>query len=57
MLPKSEIIIKPNGDSEIRGLEQSNQCFKLSELARSAGKVNKETPIDHPPVHQTVARR
>jgi len=52
MLPNCKIVISPNGDHQIIGLEKTENCHKLSELGRSAGKVKSDVDEDHPPVHQ-----
>lgn len=57
MLPISTIIIKKNGNSEISGEEQSDQCHKLSDLAASAGKVEEDKDKDHTPLYQSVHRK
>lgn len=57
MLPNTKIVISPNGDSVIEGLEKSEQCFKLSELGKKAGKVQSQEDLDHQPVYQTVNRK
>jgi hypothetical protein len=54
MLPKTTIIIGKDGSSRLEGQEKSDQCFKINELARMAGKVESEKPKDHQPVHQDV---
>jgi len=51
------IIVKKDGSSMIEGLEKSDQCFKLSELGRKAGKVIEDSPKDHTPVYQTVSTK
>jgi len=56
-LPKTTIIISPNGDSHIEGEEKTDACSKLNELARQAGKVTKEESKDHTPVYQTVSQK
>jgi len=57
MLPNTQIIISKNGDSRIEGLEKSDQCYKLSELGRSAGKVISDDDKEHQPVYQDVNRK
>lgn len=57
MLPESKIIISPNGDSKIIGLEESDQCHKLSDLGKLAGKVTSDEDEDHQPVYQDVNRK
>lgn len=56
MLPKTTIIIDKNGNSRIIGEEKSDQCFKLTELAKEAGKITNEKEKEHVPVYQTVNR-
>jgi hypothetical protein len=53
-IPKAKIIIKTNGSSFIEGKEKTDDCFKLSELARGVGKVEEDKPKDHTPVYQSV---
>lgn len=57
MLPTTQIVIKPNGDSHIEGMEQSDQCHKLNEMAQEAGKVISEEDKEHQPVYQDVNRK
>jgi hypothetical protein len=57
MLPNTKIIVKPDGSSIIEGLEKSDQCHKLSELGKAAGKVTEDTSKDHTPVYQTVSQK
>jgi len=57
MLPNSKIVISPNGDSKIEGLEKSPQCHKLAELAKSAGKVTEQHDKEHPPAQQHIQRK
>ena len=55
MFPTTRISIKPNGDSEIIGLEHTDDCHdKLSNLGRQAGKVTSITDEDHTPVYHDV---
>lgn len=57
MYPKTQITIKPDGSSKIEGLEQSDNCSKLSELGQVAGKVISDEDKEHQPVHQDVNRK
>lgn len=57
MYPKTRIIISKNGNSRIEGMEEDPQCYKLKELAESAGKVIEDNDKEHQPVHQDVNRR
>lgn len=57
MLPKSQIIIKPNGDSHVEGMEQSDDCHKLNEMANDAGKVTSQEDKEHQPVYQDINRK
>jgi hypothetical protein len=54
MLPKAKIIIKKDGSSTIEGLEKTDQCHKLTDLGKIAGKVISDDPKDHTPVYQEV---
>ena len=56
-LPKSEIIIRKNGTIYIESLEKSDQCFKLEEIARLAGKVVSQEKKEHVPVYHDVHQR
>jgi len=56
-LPNCQVTISPNGDTHIEGLEKTDQCYKLSELGKKAGKVTSDTTKDHPPVTQHVNRK
>lgn len=53
----AKITIDSEGNSVIEGLEKTDDCHKLSDLGKMAGKVVKDQMKDHPPVHQTVNRR
>jgi len=57
MLPNTRIVISPTGDSRIEGLEKTDQCYKLSELGKQAGKVTKYNTKDHTPVYQSVHQK
>jgi hypothetical protein len=57
MLPNTKIRIKKNGDLDIEGMEQSDTCSRLKEMAKMAGKVVSEKDKDHTPVHQTVTQK
>lgn len=57
MLPNTKIVISPNGDSQITGLEASDQCHKLSDLGKRVGKVTSDRDEDHQPVYQDVNRK
>jgi len=54
MYPETKITINKDGSSVIEGLEQSEQCYKLSQLGAAAGKVEKEKKKEHPPVQQKI---
>jgi hypothetical protein len=56
-LPKATIVVKKDGSSTIEGMEKTDQCFKLADLAKMAGKVTSDTPKDHTPVYQTVSTK
>lgn len=56
MLPKTTIIIGKTGKARIVGEEKSDQCFKLTDLAKNVGKVTSEKEKDYVPAHQTVNR-
>ena len=57
MLPNSKITVFPDGNSRIDSEEKSEQCHKLSELAKAAGKVTSDEDKDHTPVYQTVHQK
>jgi hypothetical protein len=57
MLPNTKIVIGKNGSSRIEGQEKTDQCFKLSELGKMAGKVVKDEDKEHTPVYQDVHQR
>lgn len=50
---RQKITIYPGGKSKIEGLEKSDECYKLGQTARAAGKVVSEKDRDHTPVHNT----
>lgn len=54
MLPNCQITIKKDGSHQIVGLEKTENCHRLSEVARLAGKVTKDDDEDHAPVYQDV---
>lgn len=55
MLTETKIIIGKNGNSRIEGEQKSDSCFKLSDLARKAGKVVSDEDKEHTPVYQDVS--
>jgi len=57
MLPNTQIVIDKQGNSRVEGLEKSDQCHKLSEIAKGAGKVMSDQDKDHTPVYQTVSQK
>ncbi len=52
--PTTVIIISPNGDSRIEGIEKEDSCSKLSELARQAGKVVNDV---NTPIYRTLTAK
>ncbi len=54
MLPETKIVIEKNGNSRIEGHQKSDSCFKISDLARKAGKVVSDDEKEHTPVYQDV---
>lgn len=54
MLPNTKIVIGKSGDSRIESQEKSDQCHKISDLGRAAGKVTSDQEKDHVPVYQDV---
>lgn len=57
MLPNMTIVIGKDGSQRIEGKEHSDLCYKIGDLARSAGKVTEEKKKDHTPVYQTVSQK
>ena len=57
MLPETKITIKKDGSLLIEGMEKSDQCHKLEELAQMMGKVDSCEDKEHDPVHQTVHQK
>jgi hypothetical protein len=57
MLTESKIIIEKNGNSRLEGQKKSDSCFKLSDLAKAAGKVTSDDEKEHTPVYQDVSQR
>jgi hypothetical protein len=55
MLTEAKIIIGKNGASRIDGQKESDSCFKLSDLAKRAGKVVSDDKKEHTPVFQDVS--
>jgi hypothetical protein len=56
MIP-TKIVITPEGNQKLEGLEKSAGCDAISQMAKRAGKVTEDKMKDHPTVHQTVDRR
>lgn len=56
-LPITEITITKTGVTTVKSLEQSDQCYKLKDFARQAGKIVSEIDKEHPPVIQTVSQK
>lgn len=54
MYPTTTITVNKDGSSLIEGQEQSNQCYKLSQLGVAAGRVEKDKKKEHPPVKQKI---
>jgi hypothetical protein len=57
MLPNTKIIIEKNGNSRIESLEKSDQCYKLSEMGKAAGKIISDEDKEHTPVYHTVHQK
>jgi hypothetical protein len=57
MLSNYQVIINTDGEQKIVGQEKSDQCHKLSELGKRAGKVTSDNEKDHTPVYQTVHQK
>jgi hypothetical protein len=57
MLPNTKIVIKRDGSAVIEGLEKSDQCYKLTDMAKKAGKITSSESKDHTPVYQTVSTK
>ena len=55
--PELIIDILPNGDSRLEGMEKSDVCGKISELAKQAGKIKENQKKDHVPVYQSVNQK
>jgi len=56
-LPKSEVIIKPDGMVILESMEKSTQCYKLEEIAQMTGKVMSREEKEHTPVYHDVQQR
>ena len=54
MIPNTKIRIQKDGQHSLEGLEKSDQCYKISEMAKQAGKVISDKEKDHTPVYQDV---
>lgn len=52
-----KVTIDNDGNSTIEGMEKSDQCFKLKDLAKKAGKVISEEDKDHTPVFHDVYQK
>jgi hypothetical protein len=57
MFSEAKIIIEKNGNSRIEGQQKSDTCFKLSDLAKTAGKVTSDQDKEHTPVYQDVSQK
>lgn len=56
MIPKTVVVVGKDGSARFDGQEKSDQCFKISELAKGAGKVVDDKQKDHQPVYQDINR-
>jgi hypothetical protein len=54
MLPNTTIVIGKDGTTRMEVNEKSDQCGKISELAKMAGKVISDDDKEHTPVFQDV---
>jgi len=54
MIPKTKITVFPGGNSKVEGMEKADDCYKLNEMSRAAGKVESEKEKDHTPVYQDI---
>ena len=54
MLPHTIIVIGKDGKTRLEVMEKSDQCGKISELARMAGKVISDDDKEHTPVFQDI---
>jgi hypothetical protein len=54
-LPETKICIGKDGKTSIEGMEKSDQCYKLKDIARMSGKVLSEEEKEHTPVYQGVS--
>jgi hypothetical protein len=57
MLPNTKIVIDTKGNSRIEGLEKTDNCRKLSDLGKMAGKVTSDDDKDHTPVYHDVSQK
>lgn len=55
--PKTKIVIGKDGSSRIEGLEKTDNCDRLFELAKKAGKIKSSEKIEHIPVQHDVQQR
>ena len=56
-LISTKITIGKDGSSRIEGMEKSDQCHKLIDLAKMAGKVTSQDKKEHTPVYHDVQQR
>ncbi len=54
---KTKITIGKDGSSKIEGMEKSDQCYKLVDLAKAAGKVTSQQKKEHVPVYNEIQQR
>jgi hypothetical protein len=54
---KTKITIGKDGSSRIEGLEKGDDCYKLLEMAKMAGKVTSDKHVEHVPVYHDVHQR
>ena len=52
-----KVVIDKEGNSQMESLEKSDQCYKLAELAKRAGKVVSQEEKDHVPVYHDVHQK
>ena len=51
-LPNTKVICGTDGKVTIEGMEKSDQCYKLKDIARMSGKVLSENEKEFTPVFQ-----
>lgn len=56
-LPKTKITIGRDGKVVIEGMEKSDSCHELIDMAKKSGKILSQEKKEHVPVYHDVHQR